>query len=394
MKRIACVIMHPSLGTSPGERLVQQGREASTFDLVGTLARAGIERIVLFTPSATFADRLADRATSCNIRLISTEDESRFHFGRAIKQVIAEGSLDGLIYFGSGAGGLLTAEQMKTLLEFASRSEPGGLFNNFYSCDFCAIAGAERLLAIDLPEIDNPVGFCLADSGIRCFSLPREAATQFDIDTPTDLCLLTATEHGGAAMRAFLATKLRPYPRLGELLDLLADRTARLTLIGRVNPLTWAHLEGQIACRTSVYSEGRGMRSYPDERNPRRVPLLAATFAATIAATGSGPFFERLVCTTDAVVIDTRPLLSAAGPFPQAADRFRSDLLQPESITDPLWKEFTRAAAGAKIPVILGGHSLVNGGLYLMAEACWKDRSLRRRLHPDRIDFEALRRFK
>lgn len=379
MKRLACVIMHPSLGESPGEQLVQQGREASTIDLVRTLGKAGIERIVLLTPSSPFADRLA----FCGVTLNATTDEPRFHFGRALKHVIAEQSLDGLIYFGSGTGGLLTAEQMKTLVQFASRAGPGALFNNFYSCDFCAIAGAKGLLAIDLPEIDNRLGFCLADSGIPSFSLPREAATQFDIDTPTDLSLLAAARRGGVAMRAFLAAKLRPYPPLGELLDLLTDRSAHLTLIGRVNPITWAHLEGQIACRTSVYSEGRGMRAYPAEKSLCREPLLAAT----ITETKSGPFFERLIRATDAVVIDTRPLLSVAGPLPQAADRFRSDLLQPDLITDPLWAGFTRAATDVQIPIILGGHSLVNGGLYLMAEACWQDRSLRRRLHPNTIDF-------
>jgi hypothetical protein len=374
MERIATVIMHAPLGESPAEQIVKEGRERSTFDLVETLKEAGMERIFLLTSDRRFASQL-ERA---NVRVIPTPTEGPFHFGEALKRVIAAESLDGLLYFGSGTGGLLTSEQMKFLLQFASRKEPGALFNNFYSCDFCAIAGAKRLLSITLPDIDNSLGFSLADRGITCFSLKRNLATQFDIDTPTDLLLLGATGCGGDAMRAFLAARPLSHPMLEELLAVLTDRSAHLSLIGRVNPSTWAYFEGEIACRTSAYSEGRGMRAYPEERKP----LLTAT----LQEMGIAPFFERLARSTDAAIIDTRPLLAAGGPLPQAADRFESDLLHPERIADPLWKGFTRAAIASKIPILLGGHSLVNGGLYLLAKTCWKDHDLRRRLHPDTID--------
>jgi hypothetical protein len=102
---------------------------------------------------------------------------------------------------------------------------------------------------------------------------------------------------------------------------------------------------------------------------------------------GIDSFFERLERSTDAAIIDTRPLLAATEPLPPPNDRFASDLLRPELVEDPLWKAFTQAAIDSQIPILLGGHSLVSGGLYLLAEACWKDRELRRRLHPDTIEF-------
>ncbi len=375
MKKIACVIMHAPLGESVGERIVEEGREASIEDLVTTLKKAGIERTLLLTQSAALAEQFSKRG----VVTILTENETPFHFGKALQRVIAEEDLDGLLYFGSGAGGLLTVEQIARLVSFASRVEQGALFNNFYSCDFCAIAGAERLLSIDLPKIDNALGFSLADHGIPSFSLPRTVETQFDIDTPTDLVLLAAAERGGNAMREFLAAQSLNHSMLEDLLTVLTNRSAHLTLIGRMNPTSWTHFEGEIACRTNAYSEGRGMRAYPD----KKAPLLAST----LEDMGIDSFFELLAQSTDAAIIDTRPLLALGGLLPPMADRFASDLLRPELVEDPLWKAFTQAAIDSQIPILLGGHSLVSGGLYLLAEACWKDRELRRRLHPDTIEF-------
>jgi len=128
-----------------------------------------MERTFLLTRSAAFAERLSKRG----VATILTGNDTPFHFGKALQSVIAEEALDGLLYFGSGAGGLLTVKQIARLVSFASRVEQGALFNNFYSCDFCAIAGAEMLLAIDLPEIDNSLGLSLADHGIPSFSPPH-----------------------------------------------------------------------------------------------------------------------------------------------------------------------------------------------------------------------------
>lgn len=375
MVKTACVIMHAPLGESLGERIVEGGREASTEDLATMLKKAGMEQTFLLTRSTALAERFSKRG----VATILTGNETPFHFGKTLQRVIAKEALDGLLYFGSGAGGLLTVEQIARLISFASRVEQGALFNNFYSCDFCAIAGAERLLSIDLPKIDNALGFVLADHGIPSFSLPRSVETQFDIDTPTDLVLLAAAERGGAAMREFLAAQSLTHSMLEDLLTVLTDRSAHLTLIGRMNPTSWAHFEGEIACRTNAYSEGRGMRAYPDGK----APLLSSTFKEM----GDDSFFDRLARSTDAAIIDTRPLLAATEPLPPPNDRFASDLLHPELVEDPLWKAFTQAAIDSRIPILLGGHSLVSGGLYLLAEACWKDRELRRRLHPDTIEF-------
>jgi hypothetical protein len=39
-----------------------------------------------------------------------------------------------------------------------------------------------------------------------------------------------------------------------------------------------------------------------------------------------------------------------------------------DSITDPWLRDFTEAAANTPIPVLLGGHSSVAGGLFVLSE--------------------------
>jgi len=61
-------------------------------------------------------------------------------------------------------------------------------------------------------------------------------------------------------------------------------------------------------------------------------------------------------------------IFSHLGLEPSLSDRFHSDLGQVERIDDPFVREFTQAALEAPIPVILGGHSLVSGGLLALIE--------------------------
>jgi predicted alpha/beta hydrolase family esterase len=70
----------------------------------------------------------------------------------------------------------------------------------------------------------------------------------------------------------------------------------------------------------------------------------------------------------DAALFDSRVLFAAKGLQPDAADRFASDLFWHEAVRDPWLREFTRAAAAAPIPIILGGHSVVSGGLHALVE--------------------------
>ena len=376
MKHIAAIIMHHAFGQSLGEKLVCDAREASISDLVTTLRQAGLDHIFLVTND----ENLEDRLHASNVCLIVSTRKSPFHFGETLQELISKYSLDGIVYFGSGSGALLTNQKMKTLVSFAKQNVSAALFNNFYSCDFAAIAQARTLVRASLPAIDNSLGFALSGLGFSCFSLPHDISTQFDIDTPTDLSILATTRLGGETLRALLEQQGPIHSTVSSLIDHLTSRASHLYLIGRVNPVTWSHFEQQIACRTSALAEGRGMRAYPNSKG---------TFLGVDSRLDRPhAFFSRLADIADAAIIDTRPLLCGRGGLPSRADRFASDLYHPELIKDQLWATFTRQAMMASIPVVLGGHSLVSGGLYLLGKACWKNHDLPRRLHPETVSWK------
>ena len=98
---------------------------------------------------------------------------------------------------------------------------------------------------------------------------------------------------------------------------------------------------------------------------------LVAFFLETA---GPQRFFQAMAELGDAAFIDTRVLLAHFRTEASRADRFLSDLGCWQEISEPFLREFTQAAAEASIPVLLGGHSLVSGGLMALNEFSWRER--------------------
>ena len=369
MSDVLAIVFHTPFGSSRLEQLVGRARRAAAEDLIARL-EAAVSHVVVATP------REEDAAAFRNVgaEVLKTAADGSFDFGHTLAAILRTTKAQSVLSFGSGSGALLERRHIESLAEFARQSSPAALLNNFYSCDFVALAGAQTLLDIRLPAVDNGLGFVLADAGIRCFAMPRDAASQFDIDLPTDLCLLNQGDRGGPALRRVLDDWLMTHPTLEALSRLLTDRSALVEIGGRIHPGMWQAFEQATACRTAGFAEGRGLKGYPDGRNPLVQSLI-----------GDDPslFFERLAAAADGAILDTRPLLGIGGVLPPPQDRFASDLFLVDEVSDPRWRAFTEAAEKATIPVILGGHNLVSGGLLLLAEHCWKGRDLPRRLHPE-----------
>ncbi|UCF09834.1 MAG: hypothetical protein JSW65_07185 [Candidatus Bipolaricaulota bacterium] len=368
MADVAVVIMHGAHGTSHGEQVVEHARQAATEDLIVRLRAVGAGSIHLLTDAVSFADRVS----ALDVVPFASAKPAPFHAGGALQEAIRSLRPDGVVYFGSGTGSLLEEEELRGLLTFAAQPDPAALLNNPFSVDFAAVSGASRLLEMDLPQGDNAFGLALADAGWNCRALPRTAATQFDIDTPTDVALLAATATGGETLRTAVRHLDLPTEAIREVLDRLVDRKACTYLLGRVNPGTWAWFESNVACRTAGILEGRGMRGYPDRPG--------TVLGALVDRTSPEILFDRLGRLCDAAIIDSRPFLSPEGELPPAEDRFSSDLMAPAEVTDEHWRRFTEAAMTCDVPVLLGGHNLVSGGLYLLGDACWQGYELPRRL--------------
>jgi hypothetical protein len=139
---------------------------------------------------------------------------------------------------------------------------------------------------------------------------------------------------------------------------------------GRVGSQTWQYLESETACRVRLFAEERGLQAAGRDLNGEARSLLAYH----VEAVGVPRFFEELAEMGQAAFIDTRPLFAHIGLKPSRPDRFLSDAMEPDAIADGWVREFTAAACEARIPVVLGGSSLVGAGIQLLSEAAWRRR--------------------
>jgi hypothetical protein len=303
-------------------------------------------------------------------------------------------ALGGIIVMGSGSIPLARAADLRRFVEAAAG--PGGhaLANNFYSADVVAVSRAADLL--DLPPLpaDNALPRWLEErAGVAVTDLRLRWRLGVDIDTPLDLVALGALGVMGAlgvpgepaARDLHAAAPLigeRPDERLDDrlaaLAGLLTNRRAELLVAGRVSTATLRWLESGVACRVRALVEERGLRAATqlaqsgattNSRPPRSV------LGELLDRDGPEALAQIVARLADAAVIDTRILLAhrhgfAESAWPAAEDRFASDLLASTSITDPWLRALTESAANSPSdhPIILGGHTMVNGGLRLLAQ--------------------------
>lgn len=95
---------------------------------------------------------------------------------------------------------------------------------------------------------------------------------------------------------------------------------------------------------------------------------VSSLLNAYLDLVGVDDFFVALAEMADAILLDSRVILASRGLWPCDADRFHADLLMDAQIEDPFLRAFTAAARTAPVPVVLGGHSLVAGGLAALLE--------------------------
>lgn len=362
---VPLVIMTGVSEDSEPERMVSQARQAATLDLVErALTVPSLRPIVVATNSAAFARRLAEFSVSVEL----DPPTEPFHFGQRLTALIERYGMDRCFYLGGGAGPLLPASDMAAIAKDLLAADRLLIANNFYSSDFVAFGPTSVLVTHRLPDNDNELGWLLGeDAGLPIRELPRSGATQFDIDTPMDLLTLAAHPEAGPHTKDYLEGLILDTSALDAALPFMLDRDATILVAGRVSSATWSYLERETACSTRVLSEERGMRASGRQARGEVRSLLGYL----LDAVGLQQFFEALAAMGQAVFLDNRVIFAHRGLWPSAADRFHSDLRQPAKITDPFVRALTEAAMGAPVPVIMGGHSLVSGGMYALIEAAW-----------------------
>jgi CTP:molybdopterin cytidylyltransferase MocA len=363
--RVVMLIMTGSGEGSEVERMVAQARQAITLDIVDkALTVEAVERVIVSTNSCSLAEKL--RGKPVCIELDAPGEE--FHFGRQLLALINKHKIEKLFYVGGGSGPLLSAEEIGHIAEDLLSADQLLIANNFYSTDFAAFTPASVLKDADPPAFDNDLGWLLGETlGLPIRELPRTAATQLDVDTPMDLMPLQLHPAAGRHLQRYLEGLDLDISYLAGAIKFFTDREAMVVVAGRVSAATWTYLESETACQVRLFAEERGMRASGRQTRAEVRSLLGFY----LDEVGVERFFATLSTLGQAAFIDSRVIFAHRGLWPPAADRFYSDLRQPEKIADPFVRHFTEAAMQAPIPVVLGGHSLVAGGLYALIEAAW-----------------------
>lgn len=352
------IVFTGGLGRGVAEGMVSAAHRAITLDLIGSAQAAGaFARVVVATDQKPLVEELP-----ASVAVEFTPGP--FHFGHRLREIIRKYHIEKPFYIGGGAAPLLTQPELVGAARELARARDTVIANNYFSSDMVAFDPGGAIEDIEPPPQDNALARLLAESGLKQRSLPRSAATQFDVDTPTDLMVLGLHPATGPRTRACIQALDLDTSRLEGAVKLFADREAQVLVAGRVGSHVWSRLEAETSCRIRLLSEERGLRADGREEAGEGYSILGFY----LQEVGPARFFQALARLGDAAFIDTRVIFHHLRLELTQEERFLSDLGWTERITHRSLREFAEEARKAPIPVVMGGHSLVAGGLLALLD--------------------------
>ena len=340
-------------------RIVDEARAAIVRDTATRALEAGFQRVRAFStveldgltveqtrPEQTVGDIVAEAASSTDARVC---------------------------YAGSGMPAMTGEDWSRVRAGLASGQ---AVSNRMFSCDWVGVPSGRMFSNLRGEEVDNRFALRVRDEcSVEFMQFERSARSLLDVDTPTDLAVLAACAEVGsleigpnlqsvlARWNDLLASSVE---RAVEVFDVMTKRDAELMLAGRVSGSDWAVVDRDTSCRVRVLSEERGLRT----REGRARSLLAELYGSV----GIQSFVKTLCGMSDSTIWDTRPFYSHLGWQLSRSDRFWADLGRWSAIGHDLLSELLRELEPH--PVLIGGHSLVAGGLLAGIDQAWSRREL------------------
>jgi len=354
------IVFYGHGGTSEPEQLVAGAQQASVRQLLTDAELSGSFRRLAF---ATNDAALAASLVATLPALVIVPTGATIVFGEQLRAVVRQLGSAAVVYIGGGGAPLLDLEGLRRLVAMVDLAGRVAA-NNFLSSDWVAFRPGSALHSTAPILTDNDLAWRLHhDAGLARVVSEQTLVSTLDIDTPTDLALLSLAHDVPPLLRAYLDAHAPNFPALTAVEAVMGDPYRTLIIAGRLNTGIWAKVEREVSFLKRLFIEERGMRASGRQAR-EEVRTLLATLLQEVGPTR---FFAIMARLGDAFVFDTRPLFAHLVPHLSTADRFASDLLRPDLIADPLVREFTAAARDAPLPVLLGGHALVTGGLWLLA---------------------------
>lgn len=367
MSRVVVIILHAEPGPAAGPleagfadaRRKSADRQARGFAELG----ATVEVVATSPSGPGYGPRL--RA------LAEAHDLARAGTGSGLI-VLGSGSIplarrpDRALFVAAATGTWrASTKQSRNPADAADR--PAMLVNNRFSADILAVPAGADLGALPDVASDNGLPRWAAAHGMTVRDLHARWRLQVDLDSPLDVELVSDPRRQAAA-DAF------PWTRtiagvLQRVRGVAANPGAEVLVAGRSSSTTLRWVEEHTASRTRALIEERGMKTAGRHQRPVR-----STLGLLLDRDGPDTLATLIEALADAAVIDTRVLMAHRFgrdelAWPTAEDRFASDLLLHDRIADPWLRALTASAAGSRVPIVLGGHTLVGPGLRLALRA-------------------------
>ncbi len=370
MRKVSAVIFEGGNPQTQIEKDLVILRRAMVLDNLEKFKKAEeIDKIIVATNYANFRDELKD-----NSEVIVEFDQGEFNLGKRLSEIIQKHNLDGVFYLGGAAGPLITVDEINNFSKEVKNTPEIVMTNNVQSSDMIVFAPGEAINKIRVfPVKDNPLGNLLRDTGLKKVLMPHSTGIHFDIDTPTDMLVLSLNPRIGKHVKQAFKELNYNADHLIRAKHYLALPYADVVMSGRIGSPVITQVNTEIRCRLRVYSEERGMKYLKREEKE----LVNSLIAKMIDLMGMKEFFNYISTLAHVMFMDTRIIFAHNNLHLIENDRFYADLLLPERVENPYAKKLTEEIINAKIPIVPGGHSLIAGGMWSLIETLHHEHELK-----------------
>ncbi|OWZ84840.1 hypothetical protein [Natranaerobius trueperi] len=300
------------------------------------------------------------------IELINTKDKD-FHLGKILLELIDSYNLTHLLVSGGTCLPLIDVAELRGYVKKLLEEDEILITNNPQSGDIVLFNPADKIKEIRLPDSDNQLSNNLRyEAGLKQHLMEKSTGVLFDIDTPTDVVLYhQITGKLDKVMDEYNYLFDRLNSRIKSVSEVLKQDYKELIITGRVSGNIISYINEYLRVRIRAYSEERGMKAL-GRISERKVSSLFGYMLEDLGSDGLFTYFENI---GDVGIIDSRVIFYHMNRgIDSEMDRFYSDLFLPEKIKDPVIREFTERAKESSMPLLLGGHSLVSGGIYSLID--------------------------